>query len=258
MSTSDKPPILLLHGVFGSPQLIEPWARYLREAGYAVHVPSFPGREPTDDAVLARTGVADCIAVALRAYDEIGAPAIVIGHSFGGFVAQKVAAARDCVALVLLASVPPGVLWPQLRSLPHLFPVLPAIIVGRPFRPSASTMRAVPLDTLPADEREALIPRLVRDSGRVFRTMSLGSPIMRIKATQVSCPVLVAVAGSDRNVAPWMSRRLAARYGADRHDYPGLPHWIIAESALPRVGPPTVAWLQRVAQGRRASRPEDG
>ena len=105
MTTDGKPPVLLLHGVFGSPSLIEPWARYLREAGYVCHVPTFPGREPTDDRVLARTGVAECLEVALRAYDEIGEPAIVIGHSFGGFVAQKVAAARDCVALVLLASV---------------------------------------------------------------------------------------------------------------------------------------------------------
>lgn len=250
MSASRKPPILLLHGVFGSPELIGPWARFLRESGYDVHVPAFPGRDPSDDDVLEHTGVAECIAVALRAYDQIGEPAIVIGHSFGGLVAQKVAAARDCVAVVLLAAVPPGVLWPQLRSLPHLFPVLPAILAGRAFRPSASTMRAVPLRTLPTAEQEALIPRLVRDSGRVFRTMSLGSPIMRVKAAAVTCPVLVVVAGADRNVAPWMSRRLAARYGAERHDHPGLPHWIIAESALPRVGPPTLAWLQRVTPDR--------
>lgn len=251
MTTDGKPPVLLLHGVFGSPSLIEPWARYLREAGYVCHVPTFPGREPTDDRVLARTGVAECLEVALRAYDEIGEPAIVIGHSFGGLVAQKVAAARDCVALVLLASVPPGVLWPQVRSLPHLFPVLPAILAGKAFRPSAATMRAVPLNTLPPDEAAGLIPRLVRDSGRVFRTMSLGSPIMRVRADEVTCPVLVAVAGADRNVAPWMSRRIAARYGAERHDYPGLPHWIIAESALPQVGPPTLAWLDRALRTSR-------
>ncbi|MGK2868586.1 MAG: alpha/beta hydrolase [Mycobacterium sp.] len=246
-----NPPILLLHGVFGSPSLLAPWVRFLEEAGYTCHVPTFPGREPSDDAALRQMSVAGCVEIALTAYDQIGEPAIVIGHSFGGFVAQKVAAARDCVALVTLASVPPGVLWPQLRSLPHLFPVLPAIIAGRPFRPSANTMRAVPLNTLPIDEREALIPRLVRDSGRVFRTMSLGLPIMRINSAEVTCPVLCATAGADRNVAPWMSRRLAARYGAEHHVYPGLPHWIIAESALPQVGPPTVAWLDRVVQCRR-------
>ncbi|WP_395308771.1 alpha/beta hydrolase [Mycobacterium sp. AMU20-3851] len=241
-----KPPILLLHGVFGSPDLLGPWVDFLTDAGYVCHVPALPGRDPSDDQVLARLSVADCVDVALHAYDRIGEPAIAIGHSFGGFIAQKVAAARECVALVLLASVPPGVLWPQLRAVPHLFPVLPAILAGRPFRPSAATMRAVPLNTLPREERESLIPRLVRDSGRVFRTMSLGLPIMHIDPSAVTCPVLCASAGADRNVAPWMSRRLAARNPAEHHVYPGLPHWIVAESALPQVGPPTVAWLDRV------------
>lgn len=243
-----KPPVLLLHGVFGSPGLLQPWVRFLADAGYVCHVPTFPGRDPSDDRILAKTDVAQCVEVALRAYDEIGEPAIVIGHSFGGLVAQKVASARDCIALVLLAAVPPGVLWPQLRSLPHLFPVLPAILAGRPFRPSAATMRAVPLNTLPEEEREMLITKLVRDSGRVFRTMSLGLPIMRVDPAEVTCPVLCASAGADRNVAPWMSRRLAARYRAEHHVHPGLPHWIIAESALPEVGPPTVAWLDRLAR----------
>ena len=244
--TMTKPPVLLLHGVFGSPGLLEPWVRFLGDAGYHCHVPTFPGRDPSDDRVLAKTGVAECVDLALRAYDAIGEPAIVIGHSFGGFVAQKVAAARDCVALVMLASVPPGVLWPQLRSLPHLIPVLPAILAGRPFRPSTATMHAVPLNTLPAAERDMLIPRLVRDSGRVFRTMSLGLPIMHVDPADVTCPVLCASAGADRNVAPWMSRRLAARYRAEHHVYPALPHWIIAESALQEVGPPTAGWLDRV------------
>jgi pimeloyl-ACP methyl ester carboxylesterase len=104
---------------------------------------------------------------------------------------------------------------------------------------------------LPVAEREVLIPKLVRDSGRVFRAMSLGLPIMHIDRADITCPVLCVSAGADRNVAPWMSRRLAARYRAEHHVYPGLPHWIIAESALPEVGPPTVAWLDRVVGTQR-------
>ncbi len=184
--------------------------RFLSGAGYVSPCPGLPRPRPSDDRILAKTGVAECVDIALRAYGQIGEPAIVIGHSFGGFVAQKVAAARNCLALVMLASVPPGVLWPQLRSTPHLFPVLPAILAGRPFRPSAATMHAVPLNTSPrGGAGRALIPRLVRDSGRVFRAMSLGLPIMHIDPADVTVPaVLRASAGADRNVAPWMSAGL--------------------------------------------------
>ena len=45
-----------------------------------------------------------------------------------------------------------------------------------------------------------------------------------------------SVGGSDQNVAPWISRRIAKRYGAEQQDHPGKPHWIIAESAARRGG----------------------
>lgn len=178
-----------------------------------------PGREPTDDDVLARTGIADCFAVALDAYDRLGEPAIVIGHSMGGLLTQKLAAARTPRAAVLLASVPPGVLWPQVCALPHLFPLMPRILAGKPFLPAARTMREVPLSTLPVAEQEALIPSLVRDSGRVFRELSMGAASTKVDAAKVSCPVLCISAGSDENVALWISRGIAKRYGAEHQDH---------------------------------------
>lgn len=241
----DKPPILFLHGVFGSPSLLDPWTCLFEAAGHTVHAPAMPGREPTDDAVLTRTGIAECFAVALEAYDRIGEPAIVIGHSMGGLLTQRIAAARNPRAAVLLASVPPGVSWPRLRPIPHLFPIMPKIVAGLPFLPSARTMREVPLSTLPAAEQETLIPRLVRDSGRVFRELSMGSAATRVTASQVTCPVLCVSGGSDQNVAPWVSRRIAKRYGAAHQVHPGKPHWIIAESVLDEVAPPVLEWLRR-------------
>ncbi len=183
--------------------------------------------------------------VALESYDAIDEPAIVVGHSMGGLLAQKVAAARNPLAAVLLAPIPPGVLWPQLKVLPHFVGLMPTVLAGRPFLPSPSVMRQVPLNTLPSDEQDRLIPHLVRDSGRTFRALLLGAPITRVAAADVTCPVLCVSAGSDRNVAQWMSRRIAARYTAEHQVHPGLPHWIIAESALQQVAPPVLSWLHR-------------
>ncbi|MCK0175414.1 carboxylesterase [Mycolicibacterium sp. F2034L] len=242
-ASAPKPPVFFVHGVFGKPSLLSPWRNALESAGYRTHAPALPGRDPTDEAVLARTGIADCFEVVLEAYDRIGGAPIVIGHSLGGLLAQKIAAARTPTAAVLLASVPPGVLWPQPRATPHLFPVLPAVTAGKPFLPSPKTMREVPLSTLPPTEQSALVGELVRDSGRVFREMSLGASSTRVKAADVTCPVLCVSAGQDRNVAQWLSRRIAKRYGAEHQVHPTLPHWIIAESAVEQVAPPVLRWL---------------
>ncbi len=232
-------------GVFGRPALLEPWTRFFQAAGFETHAPTHPGRDPTRDDVLRRTGIKDCFDVALKAYDSLTEPPIVIGHSMGGLLTQKIAAARTPRAAVLLASIPPGVLWPQLKALPHLFPVLPAVLAGKPFLPSARTMREVPLNTLPKAEQDDLIPKLVRDSRRVFREMSMGSSSTRVNASDVTCPVLCVSAGSDHNVAQWISRRIAKRYNAEHQVHPGKPHWIVVESALDDVAPPVLQWLRK-------------
>lgn len=69
-----------------------------------------------------------------------------------------------------------------------------------------------------------LLPRLVRDSGRVFRERSIGVSSTRVNTNDINCPMLCVSAGADRNVAQWTSRRIAARYGGEHQVHPGLPH----------------------------------
>lgn len=249
-SNDSRPPVLLIDGAFGRPALLKPWIDFFGQAGFDCVAPTLPGRDPSDDAVLRGTGIGELFDAVLQVYDGLATPPVVIGHSMGGLLAQKLAAARDPRAVVLLASVPPGILWPQLKPLPHLAPLMPAILAGRPILPSPRTMRNVPLCTLPSTEQDALIPRLVRDSGKVYRQMLIGAPVTRVNASDVTCPVLCVSAGEDRNVAASASRQIAKRYGAQHQVHPGLPHWIIAESALNEVAPPVLEWLsQTLASG---------
>lgn len=244
-----RPPVLLLHGMFSTPKLLSNWVSALESAGYRVHAPAMPGHDPVDMQLLSRVTLSDYVTHALAAYDELDETPIVIGHSIGGLIAQHVAAARDPKALVLLAPVPPGVLWPQLRSLSHLLRLMPRLVKGQPVRPSDETFRAIPLVGLPAPEQEDLIPAFIPDSAHVFRSMSVGSRDTHVDRRAVRCPVLCVSGGADRNVATWISRRIARRYSAQEHYHPDLPHWIVADSALPQVAPPVLGWLDaRVAE----------
>lgn len=156
----------------------------------------------------------------------------MVGHSFGGLLAQKLAASSQTAALVLLASVPPGILWTQPRSLPHLLPLLPRILAGRPLIPSARAFREVPFRNLPRVEQDELIEGMVCDSGRLFRSMTFGTPATRVGRRAVKCPVLCVSGTADRNVSNRTSRAIASRYRAEHHVHAAAPHWLVATSLL--------------------------
>lgn len=238
-----RPPILFVHGTFSRSALFAPWVRYFEAAGFECHAPSLPGREPSDPDALRRLGMGDLLDALLALREAMPAPPIVIGHSMGGLLGQQLAATSPCAALVCVASAPPGVLWAQPRALPHLARLLPAILAGRPLLPSERTLRAVVFNDLSEGEQRDLIPELVPDSGRAFRSLILG--LSRVARDDVRCPVLCVSGGADRNVSGRISRSIAARYDAEHHVFPGRGHWLIAESAVADIAPMVLGWLRR-------------
>lgn len=254
-----KPPILFVHGTFGHGALLEPWVGYFEQAGYVCHAPSLPGRLPTDLATLRRLTMTHNLGVLLDIRATLAVPPILIGHSMGGLLAQQLAAATPCAALVCLASAPPGILWAQPRAVAPLVRLLPRILTGRPLRPSPQTLRAIVFNDLPAEEADRLGEQLVPDSGRAFRSMILGTS--RVPRDVVRCPVLCVSGGADRNVSARTSRAIATRYRAEHQIHPDRGHWIVAESVRDEVAAPVLRWLQAHGlDGRRptrAARPAD-
>ncbi len=144
-----------------------------------------------------------------------------------------------------LAAIPPGTLWPQVKVLPQLYPLLPRILGGQAFLPPERMLREVPLSTLSAAEQHELVPCLVKDAGRVFEEMSLGASCTRVNAAKVPCLVLCVSVGQDRDTGRWISRHIARRNRAEYQVHPRLPHWIIVESAVGEVAPPAHEWLTK-------------
>jgi pimeloyl-ACP methyl ester carboxylesterase len=68
-----------------------------------------------------------------RSSDAVGERPILVGHSLGGLVAQRVAELGRARAIALLAPAPPGVLTAQAIALPRFAPNVPRIMTGRPF-----------------------------------------------------------------------------------------------------------------------------
>jgi pimeloyl-ACP methyl ester carboxylesterase len=92
--TSNKPTIVLIHGLWLTPRSWEGWIDRYQKAGYNVLAPSWPGLEGEVEAV--RKDPSALKGLKLKTvvdhYDRIirklDAPPIIMGHSFGGLITQ--------------------------------------------------------------------------------------------------------------------------------------------------------------------------
>lgn len=218
-TTVSRPPILFVHGTFGSGELLRPWVRCFEAEGFDCLAPSLPGRVPADQDALRRLGMRDY----LEALLEVRAT---------------------------MAVAPPGVLWAQPRAMPHLIRMLAKILAGRPVLPSEKTLRAVVFHDLPESEQRELVAGIVPDSGRAFRSLILGTA--RVPRGAVRCPVLCLSGAADRNVSG-ASRARSPLATTPSSRVPKRGHWLVAESGVQEIAPVILSWLQKVLGARTSS-----
>ncbi|MDY0749008.1 alpha/beta hydrolase [Paucibacter sp. R3-3] len=88
-------PVIFIHGMWLHASSWEPWMRRFKKAGYVPMAPGWPG-EPEDinnarrcPALVANKGIEDIAAHFRKIMAPLGSKPILIGHSFGGLLAQK-------------------------------------------------------------------------------------------------------------------------------------------------------------------------
>jgi len=128
-------PVVFIHGLWLHADSWKPWVELFRAAGYDPIAPGWPGDGPTvaesnaHPERIANVGIDDVVAHYATIIRGMPAKPIVIGHSFGGLVAQKLLGMGLAAAAVALDPAQiRGVLPLPLAQLKSAFPVL-----GNPF-----------------------------------------------------------------------------------------------------------------------------
>ena len=93
--TTPRTPVVFIHGLWLHATSWTPWLELFAQAGYDPIAPGWPGEPDTPEQarqqpeLVADTSIDDATAHYTKIIDSLDASPVIIGHSFGGLIAEK-------------------------------------------------------------------------------------------------------------------------------------------------------------------------
>lgn len=212
---SDKPPLLLLHGLgHGAWCYAQHWQQAAAERGYSSYAMSLRGHGGSGGATrLRRTALRDYVHDVLQVITTLPTPPVLVAHSMGSLVAARVLARYPLRGTVLLTPVPPGgIPSTMVKGLRHKPVDFTLAVLGASLRLRAADLFA----DLPDDQAREYISRLGHESPWAQYAMLIPE-----RVEPASCPVMVVGAREDNLVAAGDVRRCAKALGVEPVWVPG-------------------------------------
>ena len=266
-----RPPVVLVHGLWVNGRSWEEWVDHYRAAGLEVHAPSWPGldgdpaelrRDPTYGGV----GIGEVTDAYAELARGLARPPIVIGHSFGGLVAQLLVDRGLVAAGVAIHSAPTkGVLRLPPTTLRATSPALrhPSSYRGTVLL-SKRQWHWRFCSTFSREESDALYERYcIPAPGRpLYQSATanfLRNPVSKVDLKRADRPPLLFIATdkADHVTPGSMNRENARRYKAGVTDYlefPGRPHLVSAAPGWQEIADAAVQWGVQKAAGSEPAR----
>jgi len=244
---TSNPPILCVHGAFGGAWMWEEFLHAANNRGRQATAISLRGHGASAGRqALRHSTLADYSADVLRAFNEFDEPPVVIGHSLGALLAQRLLGRATMSALVMLAPLPPEGMF--LVS-PRLFATVPEIWLGFA-RALMDSESAVPeelkdlifSDRCAPDAVKRHLARMGPESIRVLMEAHLPLPIA--PALLLGVPGLVIGGSADPLVTGDSLWRTALYHGAAHITAPRFGHLLHLEPGADEIARMTIDWLE--------------
>ena len=258
------PPVLFIHGLWLHATSWNAWIDLFTAAGYEASAPGWPGDPDSvsaahaDPGSLADHGIDDVVEHFAKIIADLPAKPILIGHSFGGMIAQRLLGEDLAAAAVAIdAAQIRGVLPLPLSALRATLPV---------FKNPANKHRAVSLtaeqfrfafgNAIPAEESDALFERwaIAAPGKPLFEAAAANfnphSPAKVDTANAARGPLLLIMGGKDHTVPEAVTKATLKQYRrsdatTDILEFADRAHSLTIDHGWKEVANASLNWLQR-------------
>jgi pimeloyl-ACP methyl ester carboxylesterase len=246
-----KPPLLFVHGGYCDAWCWEPYfLPFFAERGYAAHALSLRGHGASGGfESLFVAGLDDYVADVERVASTLSSPPILIGHSMGAAIVERLMSTRPVRGAALVAPVPPAGLAPVLGRLlawqpeylvnmqrldaPHLAgDVLAAL------RPMYFSKNVAP--EILAEAELHLTPESARALLDLTLRLQDAKPVAGLRP-------FVLGASEDRIATPPDVKATATMYRVAPTIVPGLAHMMMLDRGWKSAAQPIDDWLSTIA-----------
>lgn len=210
--------ILFVHGINAHADEWKPFLEYFSEKGFACDAVEL--REGMN---LKKTYFEDYVEKVKRL---LSSEDVVVGHSMGGLIVQKVAEEMEICGGVAICPPPPRDI--KFNAIPWFATLryIPSILFNRPFKLNYQFYKKYLVDCLEEVEARKVFEHDGKESAKVNFELALNR--ISVDESKISCPLLFIATKEDKVCPPEIVAQIAEKYDAEYEVYDGC-HYIFAD-----------------------------
>jgi pimeloyl-ACP methyl ester carboxylesterase len=257
-------PVVFIHGLWLHATSWEPWQDTFREAGYEPVAPGWPGEPDTvaaaraEPAAVAGKGLDDIVGRYAAVVEALPAKPVLVGHSFGGLIVQRLLGQGLGAAGVAIDAAPiKGVLY-----LPPSALRVAGIVLRNPLNRNGTTMLTAGQfrygfgNALGEDESNELYDKYAVPSPAkplfeaAMANLLIRSPAKVDTGRADRGPLLLIAGGRDHTVPAAVTRATRKLYQkssaiTDYREFPDRGHSLAMDHGWAEVAGASLDWLRQ-------------
>ena len=249
--------IVFIHGLFVNPTSWNDWKEYFEAKGYTCYTPAYPYHEgiPSDlrsniNPRLAQIDFEDVVLNLSKFIDSIPEKPIIIGHSLGGLVVQKLIEMDKAVAGISIDGGTPKNVLPTLRTVRSMFPVINPFKGNSVFKTNKKWFHKAFCSSLTRMESDFVFDRIAVPESRQIPRSTLNKAFAKIDFKKPHNPLLFIAGEIDKIIPAKLTKKNASAYKdknsiTDFKVFNDRSHYICGQEGWQEVAEYIYDWLNK-------------